>query len=654
MRQKGQWLILPYAQVKHLPGLRLSPIGVVPQHSRRPRTIVDYTYHGVNQETVRLTAPEAMQFGRTLQRLLQRIGDADPKHGPVHMIKVDISDGFYRVHVNPDHAVRLGVTFPPAPDGTRLVAFPMVLPMGWVNSPPLFRAVTETITDISNKARTDRDYPKAYHRLEKEATRIPDTRVHNTKQTRAPSTSEASEDNRTGKPPLVYYDIYVDDFLGLGQGSLARLQGARRLLFHKIDTVLRPLDLQDPPARTEPISVKKLLKGDASWSTRKEVLGWVIDSVAGTITLPPRRLTRLGDILEGLPRTKKRIATKEWHKVLGELRSMVLAVPGLRGMFSLLQEALRTDVPRVRLSKSLHDFLDDIRWLHHQLGTRPTLISETYPRQPCGIGACDASGHGMGGVYFQHTQDQGTTAYLWRAAFDDKITQRITSDKNPKGTITNSDLELAATIAQHDIAMQLRQPPAPTIFTATDNTPALAWQKKGSVSTTGPAAYLLRVQALHQRHYAYIPQHSHIAGKDNVMADDCSRLFDLCDSQLLAQFNDRYPQATPWRQLQLRSEMHSSLISALQKKRPAPASYLLPNKPPTKLGTSGANSVATCTSTPCYAASTTPLPFSKFTHTVCARENDRAVTSPSRLLLLLPPCAKWARRWPSWGPLTLA
>ena len=98
MRQKGQWLILPYAQVKHLPGLRLSPIGVVPQHSRRPRTIVDYTYHGVNQETVRLTAPEAMQFGRTLQRLLQRIGDADPKHGPVHMIKVDISDGFYRVH----------------------------------------------------------------------------------------------------------------------------------------------------------------------------------------------------------------------------------------------------------------------------------------------------------------------------------------------------------------------------------------------------------------------------------------------------------------------------------------------------------------------------------------------------------------------------
>ena len=543
MREKGQWLILPYHQVKDLPGLRLSPIGVVLQHSRRPRTIVDYSYHGVNQETVKLTAPEAMQFGRTLHRLLQRIGEADPRHGPVHLIKVDISDGFYRVHVNPDHAVRLGVSFPPAPDGTRLVAFPMVLPMGWVNSPPLFCAVTETITDISNQAKQSRQYPSTYHRLEKEATRTPDARWEGDHQ----ATETNTGDYRTTvyRPPLIYYDIYVDDFLGLAQGSLARLQGARRLLFHKIDTVLRPLEQHDPPARSEPISVKKLLKGDAAWSTRKEILGWTIDTVKGTLTLPPRRLTRLGDILNGLPRTKKRIATKEWHKVLGELRSMVLAIPGLRGMFSLLQEGLRPDIPRVRLTQALHDFLDDIRWLHQHLAARPTLITETFHRSPSGIGACDASGHGMGGVFFQQTPADGLKAYLWRTPFEPSITKSITSDDNPRGTITNSDLELAATIAQHDIAMQLRQPTTPTLFTATDNTPALAWQRKGSVSTTGPAAYLLRLQVLHQRHYAYVPHHAHIPGKANVMADDCSRLFHLNDSQLLAHFESRYPQATP-------------------------------------------------------------------------------------------------------------
>ena len=103
MADKGQWLVLPYDDVCHLPGLRLSPIGVVPQHERRPRTIVDYTFHGVNADTVPLTAPEAMQFGRALPRLLEAIGRADGRHGPVHLIKVDVADGFYRIHLNPSH-----------------------------------------------------------------------------------------------------------------------------------------------------------------------------------------------------------------------------------------------------------------------------------------------------------------------------------------------------------------------------------------------------------------------------------------------------------------------------------------------------------------------------------------------------------------------
>ena len=34
MINKGQWIILPYSAVKHLPGLRVSPPGVVPQRER--------------------------------------------------------------------------------------------------------------------------------------------------------------------------------------------------------------------------------------------------------------------------------------------------------------------------------------------------------------------------------------------------------------------------------------------------------------------------------------------------------------------------------------------------------------------------------------------------------------------------------------------
>jgi hypothetical protein len=56
---KGQWVVLPYSVVQTLPRqvrrqLWISPMGVVPQQERRPRVIVDYSFFGVNNETVKL------------------------------------------------------------------------------------------------------------------------------------------------------------------------------------------------------------------------------------------------------------------------------------------------------------------------------------------------------------------------------------------------------------------------------------------------------------------------------------------------------------------------------------------------------------------------------------------------------------------------
>ena len=84
-----------------------------------------------------------------------------------------------------------------------------------------------------------------------------------------------------------------------------------------IDQVFRPLDPLDDSYCTEPISVKKLRKGDCSWDTCKTVLGWVIDTVQMTIELPEHRVQRLGEILVSIPSTQKRIGVKKWHKILG-------------------------------------------------------------------------------------------------------------------------------------------------------------------------------------------------------------------------------------------------------------------------------------------------------------------------------------------------
>ena len=65
-----------------------------------------------------------MQFGHALKRILQRMYDADPRHGPIYMVKVDIADGFYRVGLAPEDVTSLGVCLPPGQDGNTLVAFP--------------------------------------------------------------------------------------------------------------------------------------------------------------------------------------------------------------------------------------------------------------------------------------------------------------------------------------------------------------------------------------------------------------------------------------------------------------------------------------------------------------------------------------------------
>ena len=93
MIKKGQWAILPASVALGLEGLRVSPPGVVPQRDRRPRWICDYTFSDVNPETVNLVPREAMQFGHALDIILREILLASPpSHGPVHQLKVDLSD----------------------------------------------------------------------------------------------------------------------------------------------------------------------------------------------------------------------------------------------------------------------------------------------------------------------------------------------------------------------------------------------------------------------------------------------------------------------------------------------------------------------------------------------------------------------------------
>lgn len=660
MCDKGQWMVLPYSQVKNVPGLRISPIGVVPQHDRRPRTIVDYSFYDVNDETVPLAPAESMQFGKALDRLLWKIHQADSRHGPVYISKADMADGFYRLHTQLHSIPALGVAFPSAPDGTRLVAFPLAMPMGAGPSPPFFCSVTETVADMTNAATKQHEYRNldTPHPLEPLAETPPapeDPSTAGGVGTHPDKILESQplppKPHKPRRKPLAYTDVFVDDFIQLVQGSRSRRRKLRRLLYKYVDKVFRPLDPSDPSSRQQPISEKKLRKGDAHWETRKTVLGWIVDTIQETVSLPTRRLNRLHEILDDLPRTKRRISTQKWHKIIGELRSMTLAVPGLRGMFSLLQEAFRHEHKRrLKLSPALHDFLDDIRLIVQSLSDRPTRIAELFPSDPSVIQATDAAASGMGGVLF----GPDSPPLLWREPFPEHINQAVVSWDNPNGSLTNSDLELAGTLGGLEVATSQFDLREQTISTLTDNTPALAWQQKGSTTTTGCAAYLLRLRALHQRHHRYVGQFAHVPGKANAMADDCSRLWHLSDEELLTHFNSTYPQAASWQLVPLSSEMKSALTSALQCTRPTVELKSLLRTKTAPTSDSGSSSANPSGKIPTWPLSKIQSSCSVSSPSESGTDAVRPAASLSALAQYLPLWRPLARASPWWGPRTLA
>lgn len=657
MMEKQQWTVLPASMlVGRFPELRVSPLGLVAQAARRDRMIADYSYFRVNADTAQLAFKEAMQFGKTLKRLLRRIHRANPRFGPVYLSKIDLSDGFYRLWLRPEDTLKLAVLIPGKPGEPPLLGIPLTNPMGWSESPPNFSACTETVADLANmelsRAHAVATARQAPHRLDKVSESAPSDTAGLTTHTALPLRPATAPSLK----PERYWDIYVDDFCGLAQGNEWTRRAVKRILLHSLDQVFRPLDVTDTPYRQEPASIKKLKKGDATWATTKTILGWVVNTVTQTIQLPPNRVQRLHQILASIAPRQRFVAIKDWHKVLGELRSMAIAIPGARGLFSVLQEAFRhndtnDNRPRLRLTNAVHDFLDDFRLLAKDVANRPTRIAELVPDvYPATLGACDAAGQGMGGVHFVPDKDGTIIPILWRQRFPPWISNRLVSFSNPDGDVTNSDLELAGSVAQNDVLAQFADVTERTVHNSYDNTATMYWQRKGSTTTTGPPAYLLRLQSLHQRHFRYVPLQDYIPGPANAMADDLSRRWNLTDAALLVYFNRTYPQSVPWTLCRLRPPVNSSIILALSRRRSAPA--LLQNAPKQRIriGDCGMTTACRTVWTRSSEERATQCHTSPSTAPCTPTALSPPAVNPSHLAQWRTPCARSDRNSPAWGP----
>jgi hypothetical protein len=213
----------------------------------------------------------------------------------------------------------------------------------------------------------------------------------------------------------------------------------------------RTLEPGDDVHHHEPISVKKLWKGDVTLATNKLVLGRILDSVINTIALHHHHVAHHWALLQFPLWSKSRVINK-WHTVLGELRSVTLGLPGAAGLFSTLQEALRHPQQcHIHITPAVHNFLDEFRALTSTLSDHPTHIAELLPHAHFIIGASDASGAGWCGFHFLPLPNGTIQPLLWRQPLPSIITDCLIANNNPSGTITMNDFELAASMAHQDV-----------------------------------------------------------------------------------------------------------------------------------------------------------------------------------------------------------
>ena len=154
-----------------------------------------------------------------------------------------------------------------------------------------------------------------------------------------------------------------------------------------------------PGEINDSVSVKKLVAGEGDWTCLKEVLGWILNTEAGTVILPERKLKDLLTLVD-IPPTQHRMVLKDLDCLVRKLRSMHLEVPGAVAHFFHIQRALNQGgVNQAWLSPEFDRKLANWKVLALQAASRPMHLSEIVRWETTHLGFCDASGLGLGGMW---------------------------------------------------------------------------------------------------------------------------------------------------------------------------------------------------------------------------------------------------------------
>jgi hypothetical protein len=295
--------------------------------------------------------------------------------------------------------------------------------MGWVESPSLFCMVTELARDLTQYF-VDEDIALPVDDIE-ELMKIQDVPIR----------------GRT-KSLAKCLQVYANDFCYAATQSEdgSYIPTIRRAAIHGIQSLFPPPAITGHTEGKHPISEKKLNQGNGDFGMTKDMIGFPFDSIKRTVHLPPEKAQAYMKETHQILR-QKLVPIKKLQALVGKLRHTSMILPATKGFFTLLNNAMKGDPMLIGLGKhsEVQVALEDLVSLLRLLGSCPTHVRELVPDMPHYVGYHDAAAEGAGGVWFLLINDM--PPLVWREAFPNDSLSEVILEDNPRGCLTNSDLE---------------------------------------------------------------------------------------------------------------------------------------------------------------------------------------------------------------------
>jgi hypothetical protein len=575
----GQAKLVDWNDIKNdpPPQLKISPISMVPHKSRRFRTILDLSFAirlqkggrrtSVNEGTVKSAPRGAIrQLGHSLGRIIHAFASTSDDE-KVFMAKWDIKDGFWRLDCAQGEEWNFAYVLPQHGGKSTTLVVPNSLQMGWIESPPYFCAASETGRDVAEQY------------IEMPIGTVPDHKfLPETQASEAyNSLPEATPSPHDAFRYLI--EVYVDDYIGLATAA------SRRQLDHVANSVMCAIHEIFPPSDTpedDPISFKKLVQQEGSWDTIKEILGFCFNGSDKTMWVNNGKRDALISTMKGWLRATSKNATfgipfRDFRSTLYKVRYAFLSIPAGKGLMSPFYSILGKEptVVFLRRNHKLRTAIQECCIFLRSSVSHPTKCRSLVGGWPHIVGVTDASKHGVGGIVIGEAMAVAPTVFRfeWPAC----IKAELCSEANPGGSITNSDLELAALVLLflviETVVGDLQDK---HVALYSDNSPSVHWIQRLAARSSPAAMQLIRALALRLHTTRASPLTTlHIAGRSNAMTDVPSRSFGSeakwhcpSDDTFLTLFNTLFPlpKQNSWNLFRLSSAASTKVISILQMK----------------------------------------------------------------------------------------